>query len=60
MKATITRNGCLTITPETEMELYALVKWRDDFHLGNCCKSTLMIRTDLPTGLEEASFDRPA
>lgn len=46
MKATIQENGTLVITPENEMESYALIKWSEEFFVDeNHRKATLAIET---------------
>jgi len=39
MKAEINRHGCLTVYPETELEMYALREWSYDYMGGGCRKN---------------------
>lgn len=47
MKATIDRKGALRITPESELESYALKKWVDGYmpDATGGCDSALLVET---------------
>lgn len=52
MKTTIDKEGVLTITPENELEEYALNKWAVDniSHMdGHCLYDNLIICEKVPT-----------
>ena len=42
MRAEINARGCLTITPETALETYALKQWWDGYNPGEECESMLV------------------
>lgn len=51
MKATIKDGGCLVISPENELEVYALKKWKESSKEGRgspVLTSTLKVDPSLP------------
>jgi hypothetical protein len=43
MRTTISATGCLRITPETELEAYALMQWWSDYIDANSHNSSLHV-----------------
>jgi len=49
MKATIDKNGCLKITPENELEHYALVKWDKGYYSNNGIEQIVLLNFNQKT-----------
>jgi len=48
MRVTINRAGCLVITPDSELDLYALRKWMEGYNVipEGVCDSTMSVNLD--------------
>lgn len=59
MRAEINEKGCLTVSPETPLELYALIKWYEEWDApAGESRSVLLIDTSV-AGVGEPKVATP-